>query len=347
MSLPFTDARPAIPSTGGRQGAPSTGDQSWTLFVNAANFKGPVAFYLPETWSKISANYPFDDGRGLDARPGRAGGGAIEINTVPHFVASDKNNTVYTKIPELQFPVDAQGRTVLVREVKFYSKDALYNDFKSWRDGGEAINGSFDLSGAFVPTLSTRPVQYRQDKKLLEGVNELLTPTIFDSEVFGLQWNKAPSGKMASFPQYFKETGDKRIAIRPDEVPREIHLRDKAFTPAKTGTPYILKLKGSWTTPGPAKGPYTAKLADGSTVTYYWYRFVDQPAFQQFNRTLQEKEKLQAFVERIHRHWSINGNYMPPPKEGKLVSFDPALILTPPPGLEVGYVPVATGQERK
>src|SRR5690606_11600667 len=109
----------------------------------------------------------------------------------------------------------------------------------------------------------------------------------------------------------------------------------------------ILKLKGSWTTPGPAKGPYTVKLADGSVVTYYWYRFVDQPAFQQFNRTPEEKEKLQAFIEKIHRNWSINGNYMPPPKEGKLVSFDPALILTPPPGLESGYVPVATGQERK
>jgi len=73
MALPFTDVR---------GGSPPTGDQSWTLFLNASNFKGPVAYYLPETWSKISRDYPFDSGRGLDARPGVAGGGAMEINTV-------------------------------------------------------------------------------------------------------------------------------------------------------------------------------------------------------------------------------------------------------------------------
>lgn len=44
MALPFTDATTNLPPTG---------DQSWTCFLNAANFKGPIAFYIPETWSKI------------------------------------------------------------------------------------------------------------------------------------------------------------------------------------------------------------------------------------------------------------------------------------------------------
>ena len=62
MALPFTD-----PTTGD----PPTGDQSWTCFLSAANFKGPIAYYIPETWSKIGKlfNYPFIYGRGLDARP--------------------------------------------------------------------------------------------------------------------------------------------------------------------------------------------------------------------------------------------------------------------------------------
>ena len=79
MALPFTDST---------DGDPPTGDQSWTCFLSAANFKGPIAYYIPETWSKIGKlfNYPFLYGRGLDA-PGDMGGGTMEINTVPRFDA--------------------------------------------------------------------------------------------------------------------------------------------------------------------------------------------------------------------------------------------------------------------
>jgi hypothetical protein len=36
---------------------------------------------------------------------------------------------------------------------------------------------------------------------------------------------------------------------------------------------------------------------------------------------------------------------MAPPRFGKLVTLDPALLVTPPKGLEVGYVPIVTRQE--
>jgi hypothetical protein len=36
---------------------------------------------------------------------------------------------------------------------------------------------------------------------------------------------------------------------------------------------------------------------------------------------------------------------MAPIKKGKLVSMDPALIMQPPAGLEVGYVPIVIGQK--
>ena len=55
--------------------------------------------------------------------------------------------------------------------------------------------------------------------------------------------------------------------------------------------------------------------------------------------------KLQAFVERIHAAWPLDRDYMPPPRFGKLVMLDPALLVTPPNGLEVGYVPIVTRQE--
>jgi hypothetical protein len=55
---------------------------------------------------------------------------------------------------------------------------------------------------------------------------------------------------------------------------------------------------------------------------------------------------MQSIVEGIHKHWTIDKDYMPPPSSGRpLVEIDPALIVTPPAGLEAGYVPIATRQE--
>jgi hypothetical protein len=83
---------------------------------------------------------------------------------------------------------------------------------------------------------------------------------------------------------------------------------------------------------------------DGSVVTYSWYRFVDQPSFQQYHWSAEKKAKLQAFVEKIHATWPADREYMAPPTRGKLVSLDPGLLVTPPPGLEMGYVPIVTRQ---
>ena len=86
-------------------------------------------------------------------------------------------------------------------------------------------------------------------------------------------------------------------------------------------------------------------LGDGSLVTYSWYRFVDQPSFQQYRWSEEKKAKLQAFIEKVHAHWSIDRDYMAPPGQGTLAKLDPALLVTPPPSLEVGYVPIVTRQE--
>jgi hypothetical protein len=71
---------------------------------------------------------------------------------------------------------------------------------------------------------------------------------------------------------------------------------------------------------------------------------VDQPSFQQYNWSAEKKAKLQAIVEKLHANWPPDRDYMPPPTRGKLVAVDPALLVNPPAGLEVGYVPIVTHQ---
>ena len=341
MALPFTEST---------QGEMPTGDQSWTCFLSTANFKGPIAYYIPETWSKIGKlfEYPFDFGRGLDARPGTlGGGGAMEINTVPRFDAKDKQGQVYTKIPRMNFPVDAQGRSVLVQDVVYYSKAALYDGFKAWRDGGPACDGVFKAAGAWSAELKAQPTRYDQQKRPIEGIDRVFETAVFGARAWGLQWTQSKLSPRGRFPQYFKQEGTKSIAVAETEVPAETHLLEQEFLEAEAGPVYTSPTVGAWKTPGPKVGPFTVDLADGSRVTYFWYRFVDQPSFQQYAWDDAKKQALQALVEKIHATWPIDRDYMPPPTLGKLVTLDPALLVTPPPGLETGYVPIVTRQEAR
>jgi hypothetical protein len=340
MSLPLTPAY---------TGQYPVGEKSWTLFLNAQNFKGPLAYYLPETWAKISKNYPFDYGRGLDARSSERNlaGGTMEFNTVPLMSAFDGNLNSYYKIPRLQFPVDSLNRTILSKDVTFYSKSAKYNEVLEWRNGGAAPPSAFRSVGSNRPVMRTYPVTYAQGGKTVVGINEVATPTIFQGNAFGLKWTGNVSDGMGYFPQYFKDSANLRVAVAESVVPAATGLRDKPFkTPSANPTPYRADLKGAWRTPGPVAGPFIAYLSDHSEVTYFWYRFIDQPVFQQFNWSEGKKDSLQLLIEEMHKHWTIEQEYMKAPSSGNLVTFDPALFVTPPPEYSIGYVPIVIRQEK-
>lgn len=268
----------------------------------------------------------------------------MEINTVPRWDAKDAAGTTYSKLPKLQFPVDAQGRAYLVQDVTYYSKAALYDAFKAWRDGGPACSGRFAEPGAFKPKLTTHTTRYDQAGQRLAGVERAFDTRVFEGNVWGLQWFTNALGPRGQFPQYSKKAGKERVAVAAADVPPETQLLTQNFQLASPGAPYTSPTVGAWAKPGPKLGPFTVKLVDGSTVTYSWYRFVDQPSFQQYHWSAEKKARLQALVEKLHATWRPDRDYMAPPTRGKLVALDPALLVTPPAGLEVGYVPIVTGQ---
>jgi len=269
----------------------------------------------------------------------------MEINTVPRFDSADTQGVVYSKIPKLQFPVDEQGRSLLVQDVVYYSKAALYDAFKTWRDGGPMCSGRFDERGAWKATLTTRTPRFDQDRREITDVTKVFDTKTFGAYVWGLQWNDGTASGMGNFPQYFKHVGDQRVAVPSADLPAETRLLDQEFKLAGRGAPYTSPDGGAWTHPGPARGPLTVTLGDGSLVTYSWYRFVDQPSFQQYRWSEEKKARVQAFIEKIHANWPIDRDYMAPPGQGTLAKLDPALLVTPPQGLEVGYVPIVTRQE--
>lgn len=345
MALPLHES---YRDAGQRKPAAPTGDQCWTLFLNAANFKGPVAYWIPETWSRLSQSYPTIDGRGLDARPALMNGGAMEFNTVPYFESADAAGVVYSRVPKLLFPVDRHGRTVLMQDVTMYSASALSDAVRTWIHGGTTPNGRFDTAASWAARGTANPITFRQGPKNvpLGGYEGVVKTTVVGS-AFCLEW--ADKSAHGVFPEYYKQVGNRRLAVPDASVPADTRLAAQTFAAAGSGEPYTSPTTGDvcWTRPGPMRGPFTVVLTDGSKITYSWYRFVDQPALQNLGLSAVQKARLQACVERLHAHWRITSDYLPPPSGGALAALDPALLVSPPRGMAVGYVPIVTRQERK
>ncbi len=333
-----------------------TGDQSWTLFLNSKDFRGPVAFYIPDTWSRVSLNYAPAVGRGLDARPGLVTGGAIEINTVPRLLGESAKGDHYSRIPGLQFPVNSKGQTVLIHNMTHYSKEALFDQVGSWLGGGPVASSEFKVSSSVTPNCSANPlvVHQGQENRLIKGCESWVSTTAIDPVTFGLQWKSSAvtpwingMGR-AQFPEYFREEGKEVLAVPVSTVPTETGLTETQFPTAGRGNSYLSDESPSslWRSPGPKAGPFEVRLSDGSLVTYSWYRFVDQPSVRAANLSRTELERLQIVVEKIHRAWTTKKQYMPAPRIGHLVALDNALLVKPPQGLEFGYVPIVTSQRQ-
>jgi hypothetical protein len=344
MALPFTPAKAG--------GLAPIGNQSWTLFLNSANFKGPVAFWIPDTWTRLSRTYTIIQGQGLDVKTAQMGGGSMEVNTVPHFVATDSKGVKYTRVPKLLFPPDSQGLSYLLQDVRSYAKSALFDSVNTWFNGGAAPTGEFAAAGVFKPVLSATRLNLRQGPTgsmlPITGWDTYVQSTVIttpDSTAIALRWTG--NGTPGVFPQYFKQEGTAMQIITADQVPAETKLAEQVFATGRAPVAYTSPDSGlkSWLSPAPPSGPHTAALNDGSVVTYYWYRFADQPSLQGLGWTESEKEQLQAKIEKIHVAWRSNAQFMAPPSRGSLASLDAALLVTPPPGLEIGYVPIVTRQD--
>ena len=223
-------------------------------------------------------------------------------------------------------------------------------------------------AGAFVQTLrpnggSTWKIYAEKtpkEQKVSMAWSSFATPIAPDPTTYGYHWSEqlvskitAPEGNRVVLPEYFHLQNDGKkdrwVAAKRDEVPATSGLaelrfdRPKEKPPEPYGTPEAPE--SSFKKPGPVAGPFKAHLGDGSVVTYYWYRFADQPALLNADLTREEREKMQAKVEKLHRAWTKNRDYLAPPTVGKLAELDPAQLVNPPRGFEIGYVPIATRQE--
>lgn len=339
-----------------------TGNNCWTLFLNTANFKGPVAFFTPYFWSKASAENPKLAGQFLDTRPAEPNK-AVQMETqhIPAMVAQDRDGTTYARVALTHFPNSPTGDAPLIHRITAYTKAALWDQVDRWFRGGPSAPGKVDPAASSLHTF--KGGGYSTWKIYIPGTERdsapevdwaaYANPVAVDQHTYGIRWNREMFGtaqhpSVLTLPEYYRLTkpakGKARwVAVKPSDVPEATGLRTAQFpAPKRPKDPYVTP--DTWKTPAPAAGPFKRTLGDGSEITYSWYRFADQPALQNADFTANERMAIQKRVEQLHRTWTKDRNYLPANTIGRLASIDPALIVKPPKGLEVGYVPIVTRQ---
>jgi hypothetical protein len=352
MALPLIDARDVY--FGDNTSPTPVGNNSWTLFFNASNFKGPLLFVMPDEWADLSSSYPVIEGRGFDARPSSLYGMLMEFNSVPHFTEQVSAEITVSKIPQLSFPVNHEGRSVIVHSITDYTKDAFFNVVGDWFEYSvDPLTTEFNYTETLPKECRNEQfeIEHGNEDKRFTGLDDTVEAHILDDNCsLALEWNETP-GK---FPQYFIEENEEvRVATRQEVVSIaseqdaavELDLFDAEFpsvTPGSRGE-YDLYNSSCWDD-SLSVGDPVAYMSDGSEIHYSWFKFIDQPTIRCSNLSQEEKDELQRRVELIHANWDTTTNYIAPPTIGELARFDDAALVTPPPGFEVGYVPIIRRQ---
>jgi hypothetical protein len=351
-----------------------TGNKSWTLFFNTKNFSGPVAFHTPYHWSKRALTHGNITGKTFDNSLLKLSPRfQRETNNLPAKKWVNSNGDTYYKISPVYMPMDPDG-IGRIGTMPMNLDNTMWNDVSDWFNGGPIATTNFDAHKGeiHIRTNTNIKASYRLDKTknitTSDFVSRVSDPN--DPYTAAFKWKgelikKVKGRNLVKLPEYYMlPNGSKSpIAIPETKVPDESGLkkinsrtdyendwefddynRDAIYTPMLPDYAYNDKIVDVWTKPGPTAGPYYAILDDGSTAVYYWYKFNEQPSILNSDMDEAERKLIQKRVELIHKNWHKDDQYFPNPKQEK-ISLDTNLLVTPPKGLEAGYVPICVHQQ--
>ncbi len=369
-ALPLTDPKP---KTAGAD--VPTGNHCWTLFFQTENFSGPVCFFTPYHWSKYTIKRPELAGMCFDSSLLQVNSTyQRETNVVPAKKWTAPNGDIYYRSTPFTMAADRDmigrygSRPMTIDGTKW---DQLTDWFSGDRDS-KPVDSDFGKIGKEIHARKfvNGMLAFQIDKiKIHSGNFARALKDKKDPTAAAFKWHgdlvSRHDKNLVQIPEYFRlEKGSKRIeAIPAHQVPARSGLADVQFpedveddfkfsgfgsgaikSPLHPNHRYHDEIVDAWLKPGPSAGPYVANLSDGSQVVYYWYKFNEQPAILNSDMDAAERELIQKRVELLHEHWSIDERCFPEPTQ-PIASLDDNLIVTPPKGLEVGYVPICVHQQ--
>ena len=350
-----------------------TGEHCWTLFFNSANFKGPVCFFTPHHWAKYSIKKSEVRGKCFDNSLLQVNSVyQRETNNVPAKKWTAANGDVYYRVIPYYLPADEDGKGRFGSYVMTIDS-TMWDNVEKWFNGGRAASLSFGDVGKeiHVRPFNSGSLGYKLDKTIrVKGFCRSVRDSN-DPMAATFEWNmdlmkQVEGTELIQVPEYYlvKNGKGSAIAIPPEQVPAKSGLQRVQFpedskedfefdgfiekpitTPLNPTYRHKDDVVATWKKPGPVAGPFVSDLSDGSQVVYYWYKFNEQPAILNSYMQQGERDLMQKRVELIHENWSIDDNFVPAPKQ-KLATIDSGVIVTPPDGLEVGYVPICVHQQK-
>ena len=349
-----------------------TGNHCWTLFVNTKTFKGPLTFFTPYFWSRHTLEYPHLHGKYFDSQPNKVSRHIqMETQHLAAIEATANNGDTYARTTRIQFPLHDDGLTHVLTKNTCYNKSALWDAVDAWFKGGPIASGKINTAGSFTTKIldgnrnTWRFMQKQGEQKIRIPIDwkAFVGRASVDDETMTFRFDPEltdhnPEKGLVTLPEYFKLVTlkggkPKWIPVASKDVPGETGLQklvpDDFHTGLNKSDPWTTPddANSVWKTPGPAAGPFKAKLGDGSTLTYHWYKFCDQPSIMMADMSDHERAAIQKRIELLHTHWKPDQEYLPELEGRELVEFDPGLLVTPPSGMEVGFVPIATRQEKE
>ena len=151
---------------------------------------------------------------------------------------------------------------------------------------------------------------------------------------------------LAGTVQQIKDVKEVREVISPADLPVETQLHSPGVQTGHTGVALHVArrrcLDQARTRPGTVHGQARGRLSRHLLVVSL-RRSAVLPAIRLERR--KEGEAAGVRREAPRRLADQPGLHGAAPSRGKLATLDPALLVTPPKGLEVGYVPIVTHQE--
>ena len=303
----------------------------------------------------------------------------IEMPPVPLFSIEEGGRTFIKahppKIPNT-FDQEPIARNIQTFDAKLIN--AFKGTFRSSSDADE-WQKSFEGLGIPMQVESNRDTGPLVDFYGLEEVGEdyyegssldfnipLLATNRNQETNIVVDWTSTPE-QSRTLSSYYEVIGEELIPLTENEVPKKLSLMEYGNLEHPTNLqnhqdeidlmPDDSFNTDCWVCEDPngcEEEINQTTLDDGSVVSYRWYRFVDQPVFWNMKREFPEfytddyLDDLQSTIEKMHAEWGGSVNLLERPSDQSrfhLAEVDHGLIVDPPAGKELGWVPIVTQVE--
>ena len=330
-------------------------NRHWSLVLDTKNFKGPVAYLLPEYWAETGKWVNFDGQVYPEedfAKTGmKTGGGAFEWHTIPALGEKEDNGDIYIRIPKMRMGKNKGGKTVLMAGFKSWDQpEDLYTPIDNLMSGNTDAEG-FEESEVMKSTNGTiHKCEGSKETFTSLGYNRnngqiFLGGTIItkqggndkDASCHAIvKWDKRKADCSHSdhckFTEVYK-VKDEEIAVGNNgfslqsskmehvtdtgQIPSSLKTRDfpRASDKVYNRASNINLCGGSPTD----ITLYCRQSAALDWIGYRWYKFSEQPGLQRLNLNDAQRDILQTRMERLHKALNKNphmNEWLKPPTEG-------------------------------